>query len=118
MAELDKNAILSMLEGLMEQGAPKASAANAEAHPLSHLPDRSSSSSEELFDTAAMMREMSKLMQHFQAARNTREAALLSALKPYLRTSRQPKVDSCMKLLQAYEVFRSMKNTKKPTEIT
>ena len=119
MAELDKNAIFSMLEGMLGEEKVK-EAGNLAKNLLenqteeSALPvSRPNKSSDELFDTAQMMQQISGLMQRFQQAKNTKEATLLSAIRPYLRSSRQPKVDSCLKILQAYEVFHTMKKTGK-----
>ena len=118
MAELDKNAIFSMLEGMLGEDKVKEAGKLAE----SFLGDNAGGgvpavsggkASDELFDTAQMMQQISGLMNRFQQARNTREATLLSAIRPYLRSSRQPKVDSCMKILQAYEVFHHMKKNGK-----
>ncbi|MBO5407818.1 MAG: hypothetical protein J6A61_00205 [Clostridia bacterium] len=119
MAEFDKNAMLSMLQGML--GEEKAREAGQLAESLLQqkpegggLPAVSSGkTSDELFDTAAMMQQVSGLFERFQQAKNTKEATLLSAIRPYLRASRQPKVDSCLKILQAYEVFHSMKQSGK-----
>ncbi len=119
MAEFDKNAMLGMLQGILGEEKAKEAGQLAESL-LSKKSDNGSlpvvssgKNSDELFDTAAMMQQISGLMQRFSQAKNTREATLLSAIKPYLRASRQPKVDSCLKLLQAYEVLHNMKQSGK-----
>lgn len=119
MAEMDKNAIFNLLQGML--GEEKAKEAGSLVQNLMEkAPEQTgvpalpkASPGDDLFDTAAVMRELSGIMNHFQAAKNTKEAVLLSALRPYLRASRQPKVDSCLKILQAYEVFHTMKKSGK-----
>ncbi|MBP3447546.1 MAG: hypothetical protein J6K51_00815 [Clostridia bacterium] len=119
MAEMDKNSILGLLQGVLGEEKAK------EAGPLiqSFLSNQEEKTSvgqvssaghnNEFADTAAMMQQISGIMSRFQEARNTKEAVLLSALKPYLRSQRQPKVDSCLKILQAYEVLNTMRKSRK-----
>lgn len=117
MAEMDKTAMLHLLQGML--GEEKAKEAgnlvqsllegSNEQSSLPSLPSRS----DDLIDNAALMQELSGVMNGLRNAKNTKEAVLLSAIRPYLRPSRQPKIDSCLKILQAYQVFYSMKKSGK-----
>ncbi len=116
MADMDKSAVLSMLQGMLGEEKMK-DAGNIinqltkdSKNPVSQT---SESKEETLFDTASVMQEVAGLMNRFSRAGNAKEVVLLSALRPYLRAARQPKVDSCLKILQAYEVFRDMKQSGK-----
>ena len=118
MADMDKGAILNLLQGML--GEEKAKEAGEFVQSFlekpsenTNVPVMPSAPKDELFDTAMVMRELSGLMSRIQEAKNTKEAVLLSAIKPYLRASRQPKIDSCLKILQAYEVFHTMKKSGK-----
>ncbi len=119
MADMDKNAILNLLQGVLGEDKAKEAGSFVQSF-LEKSPEQptvpavsSSLPKDELFDTAAVMRELSGVMNRFQEAKNTKEVVLLSAIRPYLRASRQPKVDSCLKILQAYEVFHTMKKSGK-----
>lgn len=119
MADMDKNAIFNLLEGVLGEEKAKeagplmqAFLSNKEEKPTQTLTP-ANRSREDMADTAAMMQQVSSLMSRFHEARNTKEAVLLSALKPYLRAARQPKVDSCLKILQAYEVLNTMRKSGK-----
>ena len=72
----------------------------------------SANDTDDFINTAAMMSRFTDMMGKFRQAQNTKEAALLSALKPYLRASRQPKVDTMLRALQALHVFSDMKKIK------
>lgn len=119
MAEMDKNAIFNLLEGVLGQEKAKEAGSLLDALPIGKeeaapvSSTLSQSGNDDLIDTAQMMQQVSGLMNRFREAKNTKEVHLLSALKPYLRASRQPKVDSCLKILQAYEVFHTMKKSGK-----
>ena len=118
MAEMDKNAIFNLLEGVLGQEKAKEAGSLLDALPIGKEETTpvsstlSQSGNDDLIDTAQMMQQVSGL-NRFREAKNTKEVHLLSALKPYLRASRQPKVDSCLKILQAYEVFHTMKKSGK-----
>ena len=120
MAEMDKNAVFSLLQGVLGEEKAKeagplmqALLSNKEEHPVTAPLPPSNRSADDFTETAAMMQQISGLMNRFQEARNTKEAALLSAIKPYLRATRQPKVDSCLKILQAYKVLNTMRKSGK-----
>lgn len=119
MADMDRNAIFNLLEGVLgEEKAKEAGplmqaflSKNEEKPTQTLVPGNGNP--KDFSDTQAMMQQVSSLMNRFHEARNTKEAVLLSALKPYLRAARQPKVDSCLKILQAYEVLNTMRKSGK-----
>jgi hypothetical protein len=51
-----------------------------------------------------------QLMQLLNQSSNSKDTALLLAIKPYLTAERQPKVDKAIKLLKAYDVFTLAKS--------
>ncbi|MBE7019274.1 MAG: hypothetical protein E7413_05310 [Ruminococcaceae bacterium] len=119
MAELDKNLLMGMLQNLLgDNGNDSAPKENSDFQPLESenktvsLPVSSSPKEmDDFINTAEMMSKFTDLMGKFRQASNTQEAALLSALRPYLRSSRQPKVDTMLRALQAYRVFSEMKKS-------
>ena len=119
MAELDKNLLMGMLQNLLGDGEnDSASKGNSDFKPLEtenktvSLPvSPSPKEMDDFINTAEMMSKFTDLMGKFRQASNTQEAALLSALRPYLRPSRQPKVDTMLRALQAYRVFSEMKKS-------
>ena len=122
MAEFDKNLVMGMLQSLLGEGEQKnLSAENpisdssqssaSSAQPVSLPVSPSEKDVDDLMNTAEIMSRFTDIMGRFRQANNTREAALLSALRPYLRASRQPKVDTMLRALQAYRVFSEMKKS-------
>ena len=116
MAELDKNLVMGMLQNLLGDGEKSSHATESNtsqsfesAVPLPKFPKEQDT--DDLINTAAIMSQFTDMMGKFRQAGNTREAALLSALKPYLRSSRQPKVDTMLRALQAFRVFSDMKKS-------
>ena len=114
MAELDKNLVMGMLENLLGDGSkdvllkePSDSKNESVSLPVSNRENPS----DDLLNTAEMMSRFTDIMSKFRQANNTREAALLSAIKPYLRASRQPKVDTMLRALQAMRVFSDLKKS-------
>ena len=120
MAEFDKNLVMGMLQNLLGEGEQNSS---SNENPFSgskeppgnpeqtvSLPvSTGGNNADDLLQTAEIMSKFTDMMGKFRQAGNTREAALLSALRPYLRASRQPKVDTMLRALQAYRVFSQMK---------
>ncbi len=122
MAEFDKNLVMGMLQSLLGEGEQKnLSAENpisdssqssvSSAQPVSLPVSPSEKDVDDLMNTAEIMSRFTDIMGRFRQANNTKEAALLSALRPYLRASRQPKVDTMLRALQAYRVFSEMKKS-------
>jgi len=52
-----------------------------------------------------------QLMQLFSSTSNSQDEALLLALKPYLKEERQSKVDKAIKLMKAYDIFMTAKDS-------
>lgn len=52
-----------------------------------------------------------QLMQLFNNTSNSKDTALLLAIKPYLTDERQNKVDKAIKLMKAYDIFITAKNS-------
>jgi hypothetical protein len=52
-----------------------------------------------------------QLMQLFNDQSSSQDERLLLAIKPYLTTARQTKVDKAIKLMKAYEVFTTAKDS-------
>ena len=116
MAEFDKNLVMGMLQNLLgdseNQNQPaKSNPKQPSDEPISLPVLPSDQDADDLVNTAAMMSQFTDMMGKFRQAGNTKEAALLSALKPYLRASRQPKVDTMLRALQAFRVFSDMKKS-------
>ena len=116
MAEFDKNLVMGMLQNLLGESGADSNPAGAESSDTKNqsvsLPvSPSASDTDDLINTAAMMSQFTDMMGKFRKAQNTKEAALLSALKPYLRASRQPKVDTMLRALQAFHMFSDMKKS-------
>ena len=117
MAELDKNLLMGMLQNLLGEGGndivPKENTRvqSLENEPISLPVSSTPKEMDDFINTAEMMSKFTDLMGKFRQAGNTQEAALLSALRPYLRPSRQPKVDTMLRALQAYRVFSEMKKS-------
>lgn len=114
MAELDKNMVMGMLQNLLGESATDLSSqerpvSKSLEEPVSLPVSSSEKDMDDLLNTAEMMSRFTDMMGKFRQASNTKEAALLSALKPYLRSSRQPKVDTMLRALQAFRVFSQMK---------
>ncbi len=59
------------------------------------------------FDIAKML----QLAQLFNSTSNSQDATLLLAIKPYLTNERQGKVDKAIKLMKAYDIFTTAKNS-------
>lgn len=117
MAEFDKNFVMGMLQNLLGEGtkdSPPAEpvSSNTSEQPVSLPVSPSAKDTDDFINTAAMMSQFTDVMGKFRQAGNTKEAALLSALRPYLRASRQPKVDTMLRALQAFYVFSEMKKSK------
>ena len=128
MAEFDKNLVMGMLQSLLgEENKEHLSSQNPIVE-SSHSPESSASSAsseqpvplpvsphekdvDDFINTAEMMSRFTDIIGRFRQANHTKEAALLSALRPYLRASRQPKVDTMLRALQAYRVFSEMKKS-------
>ncbi len=112
MADIDKNMIMGMLQNLLgdsEQKATETSDSNSREQSVSLPVTPAAKDTDDFLNTAAMMSRFTDIMGKFQTAGNSKEAALLSALRPYLRSSRQPKVDTMLRALQAFRVFSEMK---------
>lgn len=120
MAEFDKNFLMGMLQNLLgegEQNLPPGensfsgqNESPRDVQPPVSLPvSANENNTDDLLQTAEIMSKFTDMMGKFRQAGNTREAALLSALRPYLRASRQPKVDTMLRALQAYRAFSQMK---------
>ena len=112
MADIDKNMIMGMLQNLLgdsEQKSTDSSGSGLENQSVSLPVTPGAKDADDFLNTAAMMSRFADIMGKFQTAGNSREAALLSALRPYLRSSRQPKVDTMLRVLQAFRVFSEMK---------
>lgn len=115
MAEFDKNTLMTMLQNLLGEEGKNASSKESEQSfaPADSFPvSATSNQTDDLVNTAAIMSQFTDMMGKFRQAGNTNEAALLSALKPYLRASRQPKVDTMLRALQAFHMFSGMKKIK------
>ena len=120
MAEFDKNFLMGMLQNLLGEGEQNLPSGEnsfsgqkespGDVQPSVSLPvSANANNADDLLQTAEIMSKFTDMMGKFRQAGNTREAALLSALRPYLRASRQPKVDTMLRALQAYRVFSQMK---------
>ena len=122
MAEFDKNLVLGMLQSLLGDAEQENSAKEnpssefgkssaSSAQPVSLPVSPSEKDMDDFINTAEIMSRFTDIMGRFRQANNTKEAALLSALRPYLRASRQPKVDTMLRALQAYRIFSEMKKS-------
>ena len=115
MADIDKNMIMGMLQNLLgdgEQKTTEASEPNPTEQTVSLPVIPSAKDTDDLLNTAAMMARFTDIMGKLQTAGNSKEATLLTALRPYLRESRQPKVDTMLRAIQAFRVFSEMKKGK------
>lgn len=52
-----------------------------------------------------------QLMQLFNSTSNSQDEKLLLAIKPYLNDERQSKVDKAIKLMKAYDIFTTAKES-------
>lgn len=69
--------------------------------------DTNSSSSNDGLDFGMIF----QLMQLFNNTSNSQDEKLLLAIKPYLNNERQSKVDKAIKLMKAYEIFITAKES-------
>ena len=109
MADFDKDSVMNLLGGLL--GEDKKDSISevidsvAGGMPKTGGDINSPKSNDSLFDTAAVMSQVTSLMSKVNNARNGREYNLLTAIRPYMREARQPKIDSCMKIIQAISII-------------
>lgn len=52
-----------------------------------------------------------QLIQMFNSTSNSQDTALLLAIKPYLTSERQSKVDKAIKLMKMYDIFTTAKSS-------
>lgn len=52
-----------------------------------------------------------QLIQMFNSTSNSKDTALLLAIKPYLTSERQSKVDKAIKLMKIYDIFTTAKSS-------
>lgn len=69
--------------------------------------DSTSNSSDSSIDFGMIF----QLMQLFNSTSNSQDEKLLLAIKPYLNNERQSKVDKAIKLMKAYEIFTTAKES-------
>ncbi len=115
MADIDKNMIMGMLQNLLgdsEQKAAESPDSGLEEQSVSLPVVPNAKDTDDFLNTAAMMSRFTEVMGKFQTAGNSKEATLLTALRPYLRESRRPKVDTMLRTLQAFRVFSELKKGK------
>ena len=60
-------------------------------------------------DTKELMSKMTGVIDKLNRTKNNREFILLSAVRPYMRSSRRGTIDTCLKLLQVVNVVNEMK---------
>lgn len=115
MADFDKDSLINMIGSILGDGktAPNGGSEpapiNTEAlkNTLSGVTAKNDTS--DLLDTAALMAKVSDIVGKLNQTKNNREFALLSAVKPYMREERKPKIDTCLRILQVVNVLNTMK---------
>ena len=118
MADFDKDGIMSILggllggdkaaeaSGLVDKVAKAMSPSGAEySAPVSSAP----ASNDTLFDTTEIMGHITNIMGKLNNAKNTKDYHLFNAIRPYVSDVRQPKVDTCLKIVQAVSIMNEFK---------
>ena len=118
MADFDKDSIMNLLGGLLGEDKKESisnivdSVSNAMPSETVNNLNSEKKSNDSLLDTAAIMSQMTNIMSKVNNAKNGREYNLLTAIRPYMRETRQPKIDSCMKILQAVSIIGEFRGKK------
>ena len=116
MADFDKDSIMNLLSGILGEDK-KESISDVIDTVSNSMPKENTGaapkSNDSLFDTAAVMSQMTNIMSKVNSAKNGREYNLLTAIRPYMRETRQPKLDSCMKMLQVVSIIGEFRGGKK-----
>lgn len=114
MADLDKDSIINMIDSILGENkgtaqTPPTQNINSDAvkNLFSSAPTKNDTS--DLLDTTALMAKMTEIVGKLNQTKNNREFALLSAVKPYMREERKPKIDTCLRILQVVNVLNTMK---------
>lgn len=119
MADFDKDNIMNMLGSILQdEKSPLKNIINSsvgntnttdnEKNQFS-FPQNTKSENPDLLDTATLMAKMTDIVGKLNQTKNNREFALLSAVKPYMREERKPKIDTCLRILQVVNVLSTMK---------
>ncbi len=109
MADFDKEGLLNMLGSIIGDNSSSGSDSDSDENKNINFNSSQLENNSELLDTAELMSKMTNMVDRLNRSKNNREFVLLSALKPYMRSSRRGKIDTCLKLLQVMNVFGEMK---------
>ena len=116
MADFDKDSIVNLLSGLLGEDKKDSVASVIEsvsaAMPTGEQGNSTVKNNDSLFDTTAVMSQVGNIMGKINSAKNGREYNLLTAIRPYMRQERQPRIDSCMKILQVVSIIGEFKGKK------
>lgn len=116
MADLDKDSLINMLGSILGENKAQSNSSEAKTQNIntdalknvfSQSTDKNDTSN--LLDTTALMSKMTEIVGKLNQTKNNREFALLSAIKPYMREERKPKIDTCLRILQVVNVLNTMK---------
>ena len=105
MADFDKDGLMNILNSIISDNQTS----NSNQKENENTDYSSYSSNSELLNTAEIMTKMTGLIDRMNRCKNNKEFVLLSALKPYMRSARRGRIDSCLKVLQIINVFNDMK---------
>lgn len=67
----------------------------------------------EIEDNVEMVRKIKKVMDHVSSSSNDPRVNLLNAIRPFLNTGRQKKVNNCIKLIQMSSISRLLDDSDK-----
>lgn len=112
MADFDKESIMNMINSLIGETNTKKDGFSDTKDVNESISDNINSSfpdNSDFYNTAEIMSRMTGIIDKLNRTKNNREFMLLSAVRPYMRSSRRGKIDTCMKLLQVVNVVNEMK---------
>jgi hypothetical protein len=115
MADIDKDSIMNILGNLLGEDKKETASqmvdavSNAVSKPQEQERPKTGGTAS-LFDTNAIMGHMTDFMGKMNNAKNSREYSLLNAIRPYMRETRAPKIDSCLKIVQAISILNEYRN--------
>ena len=118
MADFDKESIMNMINSLIGEANAKKEGFSDTNNDNGSVSDNNipffsgnsdNSANSDFYNTAEIMSRMTGIIDKLNRTKNNREFMLLSAVRPYMRSSRRGKIDTCMKLLQVVNVVNEMK---------
>lgn len=102
--------LANMLNSEMENSQTTQDTQNTNTSPMNNFFDSTSNSSTDNPQNSNAMPNIDfskifQLIQMFNSTSNSKDTALLLAIKPYLTSERQSKVDKAIKLMKIYDIF-------------